>query len=161
MHRAGVTHEQKATSGHRVVAGEQKWDGEPSHPPSGSAITRSTGNASQDPALMLLDQCKQVNPGLIWTAADRGLGWDCLWRELLSPLLPRPSLSCEVQQIIPLPRGQTQEQQHPSEEQGTWPERCRLKAALSSRADICETLFNSPQLPREDPAGDTDAERCV
>lgn len=66
MHCADVIHEHKATSGHRVVAGEQKWDGEPSHPSRGSAImvTQSPGNTLRDPAPMLPDQNKQVNQGL-------------------------------------------------------------------------------------------------
>lgn len=47
VHGADVIQEHKAASCHRVVAGEQKSDGEPSHPPRGSAImvTLSTGNA--------------------------------------------------------------------------------------------------------------------
>lgn len=55
-----------------------------------------------------------------------GLGWDRLRQELLSFLLPQASLSCEVQQIMPLPQGQTQQQhssahRYPVQEQGTWP----------------------------------------
>lgn len=104
VHCADVIYEHKATSSHRVVAGEQKWDGEPDHPPRGLAIvvTGSTGHALQDPVPMLPDQSKQIYPGLFWAVADMGLGWDRLQQELLSPLLPQTSFSCKAQQSMPL-----------------------------------------------------------
>ena len=152
VHRADVIHEQKANSGHRVLAGEQKWDGEPSHPPRGSAVvvTRSTGNALQDPVPTLLDQSKQINPGLIWTVTDTGVGWDHLRQELLSPLLPRTSFSRKAQQSMPLPRGQTQQQPRAGAGYAAGSSRAEALGALWSHSHSllsCGVLQNALQLP--------------